>query len=240
MDRNLQVVAERRASRLLRRAVALDPDYTYAKALICFAHTGAFATRWWPFDRAREAIPMAHAVLDTNPDDALTLAYVGHYIAYVGQDPRRGLTALKQATRVNPNSATVAMLIGWVHNYLGEYDAALEHLQRAQRLSPFDPQIGAATSGIAQALVMTKGHAAAVGVYEQALTEYPEFATIFLGLIGCYWHLGRMDDARRMAEKLRAKAPDTTISSFRAARFNLDKDYIEMMTEALEGLGFAP
>lgn len=223
---------------LLNQALELDPDYTFAKALICLAHTGAFATRWWPIEKAQAAVPLAREVLDSRPDDALALGIVGHYIAYLGGDPQRGMTAMTQASRLNPNSFTVAMLKGWVHNYLGEFDTAIEQLNRARRISPLDPQIGVATCGVAQATLMQGDPAGAAALYEQSLTEYPEFASSFLGLICCYWEIGDRARAGVMVDKLRAKVPDMSVSMFQRTRPFIDASYGERMCAALRGLGF--
>lgn len=223
---------------LLKQALDLDPDYMLAKALICYAHTGAVATRWWTFQQAAAAMPLAREVLDANPDDPLALAYAGHYIAYVGGETRRGLTALKRARTLNPNSGTVAMLLGWVHNYLNENEAAIEELRRARRISPLHPQIGVTTAGIGNALFHMGKFDEAVTCYEQALTEYPEFATIHLGLMGAYWAVGRKDESARMAEVFRRKVPDMTVATFRQTRPQDNKPYADSIIAALQGNGF--
>lgn len=223
---------------LLRHALELDANYTYAKALICYAHTGAFAARWWPFEQAQAALPLAHEVLDSNPDDPLALCYVGHYIAYIGHDTKTGLTALKRAHSLNPNSANIEMLLGWVYNYIDQSDLAIEHLRRAIRISPLHPQIGIMTSGIGNALFQKGEIAEASRYYEQALTEYPEFATIQLGLMGCYWRLGELEKSAKMAEWFRQKVPDMSVSTFRRTRPQSSESYREAVIGALRANGF--
>lgn len=225
---------------LLRQAIELDPSYIHAKALICFAHTGAFATRWWSFEKARAALPMAREVLDANPDDPLALAYAGHYLAYLGQAQQEGLTALKRANALNPNSATVTMLLGWVYNYLDENDAGIQHLQRVKRISPLHPNIGVATCGIGNALLQKGEPENAARFYEQAMTEYPEFASTQLGLMGCYWRLGRHEDAARVAAWFRAKVPDMSVATFQRTRPQVNAYYRESIIGALEAHGFPP
>ncbi len=225
---------------LLKQALALDPEYLQAKALICYAHTGAVATRWWTFEQAAAALPLAREVLDADPDDPLALAYAGHHIAYVGGDTQRGLTALQRAKALNPNSGVVAMLLGWVHNYRSENEAAIAELRRARRISPLHPQIGVTTSGIANALFQLGDFEGAVTHFEQALTEYPEFATIHLGLMGAYWAVGRKEESARMAEIFRRKVPDMTVSTFRRTRPQDNKTYTGAVIAALEGNGFPP
>lgn len=223
---------------ILNRALALDPGYIHAHALVCYAHTSAFATRWWTFEQAQAALPNVRRVLDSDTDDPLALAYAGHYMAYIGHGYQEGLTALKRAAVLNPNSGTVQMLLGWVYNYLNENPPAIEHLERAKRLSPLHPHIGVINSGIGNAHAQMGDYETAVRHFEQAMTEYPEFASNQMMLIGVYWALGRKGDAVRMAEWLRRKVPDMTVSIFVETRPHHSEAYRDLMVEALRGTGF--
>ena len=168
----------------------------------------------------------------------MSLAYVGHYLAYIGGAHREGLTALQRAAQLNPNSATVAMLLGWVHIYMSQNDAAIEQLRRAMRISPLHPNISVMSAGIGNALLQKGDPQAAVTCYEQALTEDPELATVQLGLMGCYWALGRSEDSARMADWFRAKVPDMTISIFRRTRPQTNELYSDTIVNALKANGF--
>ncbi len=223
---------------LLSRALELDPDYVHAKALVCYGHTSAFATRFWTFEQAQAALPHAREVLDSGTNDPLALCYAGHYIAYIGREYEEGLAALQRAEVLNPNSGTVAMLLGWVHVYLQNDDAAIACLERAKRLSPLHPHIAVINGGIANALAQKGDLEAAAVMYERARAEYPEFASNQIGLIGVYWALGRREEAQEMADWLRQKVPDMTVSTFRRTRPQHSESYHAMISEALRGCGF--
>lgn len=223
---------------LLDQALALDPEYIQAHALYCYAHTSAFATRWWTFEKAGAAEPHARRVLESDTDDALALAYGGHFIAYLKQSYQEGLTALKRAVHLNPNSGTAQMLLGWVYTYIDDGPPAIVHLERAKRLSPLHPHIGVINSGIGSAHLQMGDTEAAIRHLEQAMTEYPDFATNQLMLIGCYWTIGRKADAMRMAAHLRRKVPDMTVGTFLRTRPHSGDRYNAMMVEALRGTGF--
>jgi TolB-like protein len=223
---------------LLRQALDRDPNYTHAKALTCLAHTGAVAARWWTFEQAGVVRDLAKTVLNEAQDDALALAYAGHYLAYVHQMHQDGLTALQRAERLNPNSAMVAMLLGWVHNYRAENDDAIRCLERAMRLSPLHPQIGIMTAGIGNALLQMGRVEEATRQYEQSLAQYPEFATSTMGLMACYWALGRKEDSARIAALYRAKAPHFSVGYFRKHRPDDSESYRQIIIDALRGNGF--
>ncbi len=223
---------------LLREALVLDPNYTQAKAMICYAHTSSFATRWRTLEEARAVLPLARDVLDSGTDDPMALAYAGHYIAYIGREYHVGLAALKRAVILNPNSATVAMLLGWIHIYLDQNQAAIAQLERAKRISPLHPHIAVINSGIANAYVQMGDLETAVGYYETARAEYPEFASNQIGLMAIYVELGRMKEARDMADWLSQKIPDMRVSAFIAAMPQRNASYTQSVVEALRVFGF--
>lgn len=223
---------------LLKRALDLDPDYIHAHALVAYAHTSAFATRWWTLEQARAAVPHARKVLDSGTDDALALTYAGHYIAYVDRRYSEGLTTLHRASMLNPNSGTTEMLLGWVHVYLNNNPEAIGHLERAKRLSPLHPLIAIINGGIGSAHFQMGHPERAVVFLEQAMTEYPEFASNQLLLIGCYWQLGRKADAMRTAQWFRRKVPDMTVQTFVETRPQHSEMYREIIVSALRETGF--
>ncbi|WP_167766964.1 winged helix-turn-helix domain-containing protein [Jannaschia formosa] len=223
---------------LTRRAMELDPDYEQAKALFAYSHTCALATRWWTHEQAIAALPQAYEVLDSPRADALELTYCGHYVAYVARDRPRGREALERAARMNPNSATTAMLLGWVCNYEGDSPAALAQFERCLRISPLHPQIGIVNCGIGMAHMQAGAFEEAAAAYETALAQYPEFATIQLGLTCVYVRLGRMEDARRVGDWLRAKVPNQSVARFLRTTPHTAPLHHELQIEALRVLGF--
>lgn len=223
---------------LLEQALELDPNFVRAKGLYCYAHTGSFAARWWPFEKAQRALPIGRELVDSGIDDPFALAAAGHYIAYIGQDPQTGLIAVRRANALNPNSGTIALFLGWVHNYLGENDAAIEHLQRALRISPLHPNIGVTTCGIANAYFQSQNIEKAISYYEEAMAQYPEFATIHLGLMGCYWKAGEVKKSAQMAKWFRNKVPDMSVATFVRTRPHHNAYYRDAVIGALRANGF--
>jgi TolB-like protein len=193
--------------RLLREALQRDPGYVQAKAYYCLAHTGAVATRTWSFEQARAALDTALEVVNEAQDDPLALAYAGHYLAYVHNRHTDGMTALSRAERLNPNSGQVLMLKGWVHIYRDENEAAIADLTRAKRLSPLHPQIGIMTCGFGNAHMQMGKIPEAIGYFEQALSEYPEFVTAVQGLMACRFALGEIEEARALPASTAPRRP---------------------------------
>ena len=81
---------------------------------------------------------------------------------------------------------------GWVRIWLGEPEMAIEHFARAMRLSPLDPLIFVAQSGIAVAHFFAGRYDEASSWAEKALREQPE-------LLPCIAHCCGKQCARRAA-----------------------------------------
>ena len=200
---------------LLHRALDLDPQYVHAKGLLCGLHTAALSIRAINFAEARSCLPLAEEILS---DDRITnpqaLADAGFALAYFGGQQQRGVSALRRAMALNPNSFYVLMCSGWVHRYVGEIATAEEHLLRAIRLNPIDTNIATVRSGLAH-LMHTRGNCeAAILMLERALADEPGLFPARLGLVVTCWKTGRIAEALRHGEALRALAPGITVSGY--------------------------
>ena len=73
----------------------------------------------------------------------------GHALAYVAGEVEEGAALLSRAINLDPNLVTARYWSGWVNLCLGNEDAAIEQFQIALRLSPLDPLIFNAQTGLA-------------------------------------------------------------------------------------------
>ena len=74
-------------------------------------------------------------------DDAIALAASGYALAYVVRDLEVGAGLIDRALVLNSNLAEAWNFGGWVKNWLGEPEPAIERFARAMRLSPLDPWV---------------------------------------------------------------------------------------------------
>ena len=201
------------AQTLLQRALALDPDYAQAKALICRLTITARSERWLSLAEAARCLPLAEEVVADHRSDAMALAFAGIAIAFLGQQQRRGLLVIQQAYALNPNSSHVLNELGWVHSYLGDTDQAIDHFTRAIRINPLDPMIGQVRCGLGATLLLAGRLEDGVAALEQAFAEAPNYTASIVGLAWGYWELGRIEDAQRVGQLLKAREPGMTITA---------------------------
>lgn len=204
-----------RARDQLHQALDLDPHYVHAKGLLCGLHISALSVRAISFAEARSCLPLAEEILsDDRIVDPQALADAGCALAFFGGQQQRGVSALRRAVALNPNSPLILMTSGWVLSFAGENVTAEEHFLRAIRLNPIDPNIGLARSGLAYQMYLRGEYEAAIQMLERALAEQPGLFRTLIGLVVASWKVGRSAEAARYCEGLRALVPGLSISGY--------------------------
>jgi adenylate cyclase len=126
--------------------------------------------------------------------------------------------------------------LGWVKCYAcSDLDGAIEHFERAIRLSPRDPGMPGMLTGIAFAH-LTAGHREqALNFAQKAIDEGPQFTSGHRAKIAALNFLGRLDEAEAAAKVLLTFDPDFTISS--RLSVTRDGDFRERYHAALKVAG---
>lgn len=226
-----------KARGLVEQAVALDADYTQAKALLCRLYSWACAGRFISFDEARVCVSICEDVLDTPEVDPLSATIAVHALAFLDGQQRRGASVSQRMVQLLPNSSILLTSAGWMQAYVNDGESALAFFERSVRLNPLDPFAHFTKVGIATAHAVMGRHNEAIPWAEQVLAELPGFGTAIQNLMVNYWHTGREADAREMAAQLSARAAPTTISGYRENIPYLPGRYLDDVFEAFRALG---
>jgi TolB-like protein/Tfp pilus assembly protein PilF len=227
----------------LRQAIALDPRYALALGMAAWCYSLRLPNLWGtPAQNVREGLPLARRAIACGQDDAEALAMGGYALAYLGREYAAGLTALDRALALNTNSARGNTFAGWVRAYVGEHAAAVEHFQRALRLSPLDPMAFRTRVGLAFALLFLGRLEPAAESAAQAVRQQPGFSPAHRALAAALAHLGRLDEARAAVRQLEQVVPGISIEYAMAeTRFTRPEDRERMETGLrLAGLGQSP
>ena len=225
------------ARTLLERALAIDPGYSHAKALICRLTMTARSERWLAMDEAARCLPLADEVAADPRNDATALAFAGHSIAFLGQQQRRGMHILRQAHALNPNSSQVLNASGWVHSYLGDNATAIDHFSRSIRINPLDPIIGQARSGLGATLLQAGRIEEGVAALEQAFAEAPEYTASRVGLAWGYWEKGRIQEAKARGQLLLVREPAMSVSTTLKNTPFQTPGHLQRLEQFLRGIG---
>ena len=162
------------ALRLFLKAVEIDDNFSsaYGMAAWCYVRR---KVNGWAEERSSEssnALQIAGRAVECGGDDAVALACGGIAIGIFG-DLERATTFIDRAQVLNPNLAIAWHLSGWVRGFTGQYALAVEHLERAMRLSPVDPQRPGTQAAVAAAHFAAGHFDIASSVARSALSEQP-------------------------------------------------------------------
>ena len=205
------------ALRLFYRAIELDPKFAaaYGAAAQCYANRKANGSM---ADRAQEVAETAHLArraVALGRDDAFALSSAGNALAYVAGDLEGGIDCIDRALALNPNLAAAWYYGGWVRVFLGQPDAAIEHLGRAMRLSPLDPRIGVMETAMAFAHYLAGRDDEASRWADRAVRDAPDFIAATYISAASHALAGRPEIAERAMAHARQFDPARRISNLR-------------------------
>jgi TolB-like protein/class 3 adenylate cyclase len=134
-------------------AISLDASFAPAYALAARAYVQRL-TQGWIVDEPKEyaeVIDLVERGLRADRLDPFMLGTAGQCFAWFERDLSKGIAYIDEAISINPNFAHGFMQSGLVRIRMGEARIAIDHLERARRLSPRDSRNYAIFQGLASA-----------------------------------------------------------------------------------------
>jgi adenylate cyclase len=201
----------------LRSAIDLDPNYSAAKALYGWATQLRTSTRGQRIqEEVQTGVRMAREALAGHHNDPVTLVTAGWALCWLDGAYDEALDAVDRALKLAPNVAIVLNHAGWAHAFAGDPAESEELFRRAIRLSPLDPQMDHLLHGLSIACLRRGKYEEALVASERASRERPTAQRpLLLSLVA----LGRIAEARALAQRMRDSSVSTTISWFLSVPF---------------------
>ena len=191
------------ALNLLRQAIERDSSYERALAIAAFCHL-QLDLNGWAEDREtnrRRALDFAQRAVRGAAGDSGALALAAAALGYFGEDIGVAIGMIDRALARNPSFAEGWSSSGWLRLWAGQMGLAIEHFETSARLNP---RAAASTlTGIGQAHFLDRQFHDAVEKLLMARHALPFNVMIYRFLASCYAHMGRLDDAREMVQRLR-------------------------------------
>jgi tetratricopeptide (TPR) repeat protein len=176
----------------------------------------------WPGgedDDRETAKRLARVAIAEGADVPLALAVAGAVLAALTRDHDSALAAVDRATMINPKSAIVLSFDALTRCLCGAYDKAVEHGERALRLSPMEPLVYHAAVALGLACLLTGRCDEAVSYARKAVEGNRNFALPYCVLaLGCL-RLERREEALQAVRQLVSAAPSFRIGTLRKIRF---------------------
>ena len=225
---------------LLRQALAIDPLYAPAAALVGWCRVCQGVQGWWAAsdDDVAETVRLARHALEVGRDDPDTMWHAGHTLFYFAGETAKAEAVLDRALTLNPNGANAWMAKGMIHALRNQSELAIEASNRAVRLSPFDPRGFQSATALAVAHLLAGRFEQAIEWAERALHDQPRYNPARRIKIAAIVELGRVDEARVELDRMLAVQPGVTIASFRAnAARAAAPEYIDIVAAGLREAG---
>jgi TolB-like protein/class 3 adenylate cyclase/Flp pilus assembly protein TadD len=207
------------ARRLLAEAIALDPTNSVAFSDLAFArHFGAvFGWGDGPAESHARLGEAARKAVAADDGDAMAHTALAIFDLFSGrhEEARR---RLHRALDLNPNSEFARGYLGGSYAFGGDYEAALQDLDEAIRLSPRGPLLVLWYVCKGWAALTAERNEDAVEFATQARDANPEFPDIYAVLASANGHLGREAAARAALDQLLQRMPHLTASDERLNR----------------------
>jgi tetratricopeptide (TPR) repeat protein len=99
---------------------------------------GALDERQKHYEAAEEQF---RKILDIDPNNSMTLNYLGYMLADRGVKLNEALTFIQKAVQLDPQNYAYLDSLGWVYFKLGQYPLAEENLRKASERVSTDPTV---------------------------------------------------------------------------------------------------
>jgi len=218
--------------------VTLDPHFSRAFAGLSFTHySRAFLNSVRDVDREiGEALEAGRQSVDFDGRDAMGHWALGRAL-FLSRRHDNALPAIGRALDINPNYAQGHYAKGFVGIHAGLNSASLPSLDKAQRLSPFDPLLFAMIACRAISLANQGLHAEAASWAIRATQEPNAHFHIYAIAAACLELAGRSDDARNNARWAIERQPQYNVDVFRRSFPHKDEAAREPFLSAFERAG---
>ena len=192
------------------RAVTLDPTFALAWAQLSRTHSLLYYNGAPDPNEAAAARTAAERALAAAPERPEGHLALGDYYLTIRRDFRRALEQYALGQRHSPDNAELLTATAWAQQGLGQWDASLANITRAQII---DPRSTATAWRKAQALTYVRRYPEALGAVDHALALFPGSLTLFQQKVMVYLARGDLPGARAV---LRAPPEGTTPAALAA------------------------
>jgi TolB-like protein/Tfp pilus assembly protein PilF len=194
------------AGKLLERAIALDPKFAAAYALLA----EICRSEWWygwrddeaALDQAVELARRGAAL-----DDGLPFAHM--FLGWIHlwrKEHDQAIAEAKRGLAFDPNSAEGHARLGHILDFAGRPGEGLPLIEKAMRLDPHYPFMYVFWLG--HAFHSLQRYDEAVAAYQRTISRNPDFLYARLWLAAAYARLGRMEEAKAEAAEALRLSPD--------------------------------
>ena len=198
----------------LERAIALDPKFAAAHALLA----DIYRSEWWygwrddehALDRALELAQKGVALDDQLPFAHMFLGWIHLW----RKEHDQAIAEAKRCLALDPDNAEGNVRLGSILDQAGRPAEGLPFIEKAMRLDPHYPFLY--IFWLANAFHSLERYDEAIAAYRRTISRNPDFVYTHAQLASVYAQLGRMEEAK--SEAAEALRMDPSFSGLRIAQ----------------------
>jgi adenylate cyclase len=192
----------------LQRAVALDPRFAPAHAMLALLHLSdaALGSDLPLRENVMRAEIEARTAMGLDPDSAIAHAVLAWVFNFQG-DSKSALEEADIAIDLDPNDPQGHVVKGRILTLSGQTAAARGPLTVALRLDPRGPTAPTVMVHRVMCCYLETDYLAAEATARRAIQSYPEFSRLHAWLAAALGQLDRIDEARVMLDAVVAASP---------------------------------
>jgi TolB-like protein/class 3 adenylate cyclase len=234
------VAALEEALHSFQRAIDIDPDFAsaYAGAAACYVSARAVGRRITASaDEMFELKRLTQRATELGKDDAWALTLSAWALAYSSRELHAASSVVDRALAVNSNLAEAWHCSGWMKNWLGQREVALERFARAMRLSPFDPHIALMKTGTAHCYFFLGRYDESTHWAALAFQEAAENQAVLRIKAASHILAGRAEEAQVAIARLRQLNPALRVSNLKEVLGPYGQEDLSRYEEAMRRAG---
>lgn len=225
------------AGKLFRRSMKLDAGFAAARSHAATWHNFRVGQGWAsdPVADSSKAAELSNAALMLDHNDAIALAIQGQVLSFTRRDYDRARTFLDRAVRVGPSCHLAWSLSSATHGWTGDGAKAIEHAERALRISPFDPFAYFAEHMLSQGHYVSRDFDKAIFWARRAADRNSRLTSNLRTLSAALVAAGERQEAQRVVQRLQAIEPNFDLDRFEARtpfRSDIREEHVERLREA--------
>jgi len=224
------------ARKLIKEAIALDPDYATAYLILSATHLMdiIYGSSGSPTQSLKTAEEFVHKAISLSSANADARAFLGR-IYLTKRQYDKAIAEGKRAVEMDPNSAFVYAAMGYSLLRAGRPKEAIIQYNKATRLSPISDSWY--YSDLGHCYGMLDRYEEAISAFKKASSISPESPYLHSYIAANYFLMGRKKEAR--AEIKKALEIDPKFSSEACRKGNLYKepDYLNRLIDAMRKAG---
>jgi adenylate cyclase len=199
-----------RSRKMFQKAIALDPNYADAYALLALNHLQCVMFRYEKDSKIilQRVAELAQRAISLDDSNAAAYVALGEYYGLRRQFDR-AIALDQRAIALDRNNPSLYFWLGDVLDWAGRADETVSVMQKAMRLDPRNAALYAIEIG--QGYNGMQNYAAAVPFLKQGAARYPDNLGVHAELAISYANLGQDTEARAQAAEIMRLNPQFSL-----------------------------